>query len=133
MITISHYYAARAYNQRSDQLVASTIAAVIAAGSNQGPEVNQLISQGSLDREQSYRTGWYSFAGASFFGWDNGINARARISAWLRAMGIAGLNPVAKGEENRFDSQFQTMKTWPQPGSIKVVDQTVLIKLNEKK
>jgi len=133
MITISHYYAARAYNQRSDQLVASTIAAAIAAGSNQGPEVNQLISQGSLDREQPYRTGWYSFAGSSFFGWDSGINARARISAWLRAMGIAGLNPVAKGDENRFDSQFQTMKTWPQPGSIKVVDQTVLIKLNEKK
>ena len=133
MITISHYYAARAYNQRSDQLVASTIAAAIAAGSNQGPEVDQLITQGSLDREQPYRTGWYSFAGASFFGWDSGINARARISAWLRAMGIAGLNPVAKGDENRFDSQFQTMKAWPQPGSIKVVDQTVLIKLNEKK
>jgi hypothetical protein len=104
---------------------------VIAAGSNQGPEVNQLISQGSLDREQPYRTGWYSFAGASFFGWDNGSSNR--ISAWLRAIGIAAHNPLGKGEENRFDSQFQTMKTWPQPGSIKVVDQTVLIKLNEKK
>jgi hypothetical protein len=48
-------------------------------------------------------------------------------------MGIAGLNPVAKGDEIRFDNQFQTMKTWPQPGSIKIVDQTVLIKLNDKK
>lgn len=131
-ITISHYYAARAYNQRSDQLVASTIAAAIAANSDQGKEVNQLMTQGSLDREQPYRTGWYSFAGSSFFGWDNGSSARARISAWLRAMGIAGLNPVAKGDEIRFDRQFLSMKAWPQPGSIKVVDQTVLIKLSDK-
>jgi hypothetical protein len=48
-------------------------------------------------------------------------------------MGIAAHNPVVKGDENRFDSQLQTMKAWPQPGSIKVVDQTVLIKLNDKK
>ena len=133
MITISHYYAARAFNQRSDQLVASTIASAIATGSNQGPEVNQLMTQGSLDREQPYKTGWYSFAGSSFFSWDNGIDARARISAWLRAMGIAGINPVSKGDEIKFDSQFLTMKAWPQPGSIKVVDQTVLIKLSDKK
>jgi hypothetical protein len=48
-------------------------------------------------------------------------------------MGIAAHNPVVKGDENRFDSQFQTMKAWPQLGSIKVVDQNILIKLNDEK
>jgi len=132
MTTISHYYAARAYNQRSDQLLAGTIASLIVAGSNQGPEVNQLVTKGSLHRVQPYQTGWYSFAGSSFFSSDDGINARTRISAWLKAMGIAGLSPVAKGDEIKYENQFLAMKSWPQPGSIKIVDHTVLIKLGNE-
>lgn len=48
LVTISHYYAARAFNQRSDQLVASTIASVIAASPPGASLVTQLISKGSL-------------------------------------------------------------------------------------
>ncbi|MBD2720407.1 glucosyltransferase domain-containing protein [Synechococcus sp. FACHB-909] len=128
LITISHYYAARAFNQRADQLVANTVASVIATSSKQTPRVSRIATDGSLQREQPYRTGWYSFAGSSFFNWDGG--SALRISAWLRAMGIPGLKPVEEKEKKRFETEFATMKPWPQPGSIQVNDDTVLIKLS---
>ena len=45
-------------------------------------------------------------------------------------MGIPGLKPVEANEKKRFETVFATMKPWPQPGSIQVNDDTVLIKLS---
>jgi len=128
LITASHYHAARAYNQRSDELVASTVASVIATNSQNMPKVTKIATEGALQREQPYRTGWYSFAAASFFNGDDG--SAKRISAWRRAMGIPGLMPAGEADKQRLDREFATMKPWPQPGSIKVEEDTVLIKLS---
>lgn len=127
LIAISHYYAARAFSQRSDQLVASTIAAAMASQPSQAKPITQLLTKGALVRMNPYQTAWYSTAGASFFDWDQGSSIR--IAAWLRAMGLPELTPVGKENSSPYDAKFGAMKAWPQPGSIQVVDQTLLVKL----
>jgi hypothetical protein len=131
IITISHYNAARACNKRSDQLVASTVAAAIAACPDQGPEVNQLMTQVSVGRNNPIE-----LAGILLLAHHSspGTMVVARGSApgqkrWVSQVSIR----LPKGDEIRFGSQFQTMKAWPQQASIKIEDQTVLIKLSNKK
>ena len=130
LIATSNYYAARQFNFRSDQLVASSIVSAIInsdSTSDQRPAapVRYLATSGSLSREVPYRTAWYSTAGSSFFNWDNG-NA-GRMVAWLRAMGIDDLKPLPVGSQQRFNGILESMSVWPQPGSIRVVDQVVLV------
>lgn len=129
-IAISDYYAARAMNYRSDQLVASTIASAIIQSNKAAGKaipVTQLASQGSLERELPYSTAWYSTASGSFFNWDNGNPGR--IVAWLEAMGIHGLKAVEVKNAQSLQPIFATMQPWPAPGSIQVDGNTVLVKL----
>jgi hypothetical protein len=127
LVAISNFYAARTFNQRSDQLVASTIASAIATSPDQEQPVTHLLTKGSLTRNNPYRTAWYSFAGASFFNWDNGNTLR--ISCWLKAMGLPELVAIKKENSQMFEKDFAKMNTWPQPGSIRIVGETLLVKL----
>ena len=131
VVTISGYYAARAMNQRADQLVASTIASSIIQSANNakgGQPVSQLASFGALERKIPYATAGYSTAGASFFNWDSGNPGR--MVAWLDAMGIHGIQAVKEKEMAQFKPFFSTMSAWPAPGSIQVRNNTVLVKLS---
>jgi hypothetical protein len=127
LIGISHYNAARSLIDRSDRLVASSIASVMASNSTQGQPITHLSTRGALHRENPYRTAWYSFSGSSFFNWDNG--STTPIAAWLRAMGLPKLEPVEKAADKELNQDFTGMKPWPQPGSIKVTGDTLLVKL----
>ena len=127
LISTSNYYASRAYNFRSDQLVAATIIANISQAQTQDRKsVTRFISQGHLDRSNPYKTAMYSTAGSSFFNWDNGNNDR--MVKWLKAMGISGLEAVPDKEAIRFQNDFSKMLTWPSPGSVLVKNGTVLVK-----
>lgn len=128
--TISGYYAARAMNQRSDQLLASTIASSIIQSGKNGTQVTQLASLGAMQRKIPYATAWYSTAPASFFNWDNGNPGR--MVAWLELMGIQGIQPVPKEKMDMFQPLLRSMQSWPAPGSIQVRDNTVLVKLGEQ-
>ena len=73
LIAISHYYGARAFNFRSDQLVASSIVSTMVqqtTSPQRGP-INRLVSHGELKRVVPYGTAWYSSAEGSFFNWDH--------------------------------------------------------------
>jgi len=130
LVVTSSYYAARAFNFRSDQLVASTlISAVVQAQDSSQTPVSLLVSQGALKRSQPYATGGYSTAAGSFFNWDNGSSIR--MVAWLRAMGIAEIKTVELEQRQDLLPNFATMKPWPSPGSIKVVDGIALVKFSE--
>lgn len=131
LVGISHYYAARTLSDRSDRLVASSIASVMASNPTQGQPITHLATRGALPRENPYRTAWYSFAGSSFFNWDNG--STSRIAAWLRAMGLPKLEPVEKAVDIKLNQDFAGMKSWPQPGSILVSGDTLLVKLGTPK
>lgn len=129
VICSSNYYAARAYNFRSDQLVAASIASAITqTNSEPGRQVLYLASQGSLKRELPYRVAMYSTAGSSFFNWDGGNNGR--MVAWLKAMGISHLKPATDSQKSLYNKEFEQMREWPSPGSIAVKNDTVLIKFN---
>jgi hypothetical protein len=51
--------------------------------------------------------------------------------AWLRAMGISEIKAVALEQRQDLLPHFATMKQWPSPGSIKVVDGTALVKFSD--
>lgn len=131
LIAISHYYGARAFNFRSDQLVASSIVSTMVqqtASPQRGP-INRLVTHGELKRVVPYGTAWYSSAEGSFFNWDHGSDSR--IVAWLRAMGIEGLKPLEEKNVGALAPEFGQMQAWPSPNSIRVEGNTVLVKLSE--
>jgi hypothetical protein len=101
---------------------------VQAQDSSQTP-VSLLVSLGALKRSQPSATGGYSTAAGSFFNWDNGSSIR--MVAWLRAMGIAEIKTVELEQRQDLLPNFATMKPWPSPGSIKVVDGIALVKFSE--
>jgi len=128
----SNYYASRAYNFRSDQLVAATIMANITqAPTPSDKDVTRFLSQGSLARKNPYQTAMYSTAGSSFFNWDNGNDDR--MVKWLKAMGVNNLEAVPEKDASRFESDFAKMYAWPSPQSIVVKNDTVLVKFSESK
>ncbi|MCS5698579.1 glucosyltransferase domain-containing protein [Cyanobium sp. FGCU-52] len=130
LVCSSNYYAARSFNNRSDQLVAATIAATINnSGESNVPPVKRFGSQGALKRESPYRVAWYSTAGSSFFNWDNGNNER--MIRWLKAMGLDTLAAIPANEMKNYSSDFKRMQIWPQPGSIAVKGEVVLVKFGE--
>lgn len=132
LISSSNYYASRAFNFRSDQLVAATILSNISQASTANREiVSYFVSQGYLHRSNPYRVAMYSTAGSSFFNWDNGSNDR--MVKWLKAMGISGLEALPEKEAARFQSDFAAMKSWPSPGSILVRNNTLLVKFSAPK
>lgn len=130
LVATSNYYSARAFNFRSDQLVASTIASALSQyQSETNKVVRYLASEGSLPRKLPYRTGTYSTASASFFNWDGG--STVRMVAWLNAMGITELQAADIKQEKALSSTFALMNPWPAPGSIKVIDQYLLVKFSD--
>jgi hypothetical protein len=129
LICSSNYYAARAYNFRSDQLVAASIAAAITQAKNApSRQVSYLASQGSLKREVPYSVAMYSTAGSSFFNWDGGNDSR--MVTWLKAMGISHLKPATEIQKSLYSKEWEQMSVWPAPGSIVVRNDTILIKFN---
>ncbi len=131
LIAISHYYGARAFNFRADQLVASSIVSNMAqqpASLKQEP-ITRLVTHGELKRDVPYSTAWYSSAEGSFFNWDHGSDSR--IVAWLRAMGVDGLKPLDEKDAASLAPTFRQMQTWPSPNSIRVEGSTVMVKLGD--
>jgi hypothetical protein len=126
LVATSNYYAARQFNQRADQLMASTLSsAIVQARTDPSNTVRYLASAGALPRRLPYRVAWYSTAGSSFFNWDGGNEGR--MVNWLKAKGIDSLQPADPVVHGRLRGRWDSMPTWPQPGSIRVEGDTVLI------
>lgn len=130
LVCSSNYYASREFNHRSDQLVASTIAAAIIQSKQSEPQaVTRFASQGALERVNPYKVAWYSTAGSSFFSWDNGNSER--MIRWLMAMGIGKLKAIPTTELINYAPRFSRMPAWPSPGSIVIQGNAVLVKFGE--
>jgi len=129
LVCSTNYYAARAYNFRSDQLVAATIASAITqAKTDPNRKIVYLASQGSLKRDVPYNVALYSTAGSSFFNWDGGNNGR--MVAWLKAMGISNLEPATTLQNSLYSDELGQMAEWPAPGSIIIKNDTILVKFS---
>jgi hypothetical protein len=130
LVAISHYYAARAFNFRADQLVvASIVSSMVESKQTPSKQIRWLASKGHLERTIPYQTAWYSSAGASFFGWDQGNTTR--MAAWIRAMGIEGIEAISPPKAKTLAPVWETMASWPAPGSILVRDDVVMVKFGQ--
>ena len=126
----SEYSFARNYNSRADLLTASTLASALLNRpefSGHGPL--KLVVQGKLERPQLLRTAWYSTAGGSFFSWDGGNPGR--IVAYLRTLGITNLTVSDAATHASVSDQFRTMRSWPDPQSMRLQGDVLLLKLSD--
>lgn len=125
----SEYFFSRHYNARADLVTASTIAsAMLNRPEFQGQGPLTLVVQGKLDRPLLSRSAWYSTANGSFFNWDGG--SATRIVAYLRTLGIANLTAGDETTRKRVLHQFSAMRPWPDPGSLRLQGDVLLLKFS---
>ncbi len=67
--------------------------------------------------------------GASFFGWDQGNSQR--VLAFLKILGFYGLEPLPIERRSDFVDITGTMTIWPDSGSVKVFNDTVVVKFSD--
>jgi hypothetical protein len=90
-----------------------------------GPIPFTLVGQFSLPAEgQIQRAGVF---GTSFYEHDGG-NVR-RVALYMKTLGISGFDPVWLGSRPDLIPTAHAMPTWPAPGSIRLVDGVVIVKL----
>ena len=127
----SEYFFSRHYNARADLVTASTIAsAMLNRPEFQGQGPLSLVVQGKLKRPQLTRSAWYSTANGSFFNWADGSSGR--IVAYLRTLGITNLTAGDGATSDRVIDQFSAMRPWPDPGSLRLEGDVLLLKLSEE-
>jgi hypothetical protein len=66
--------------------------------------------------------------GASFFGWDQGHSER--VVLFLQTIGYYGLEPLPLGKRGLVVDIAGSMPLWPNSGSVKVIDDIVLVKFS---
>jgi hypothetical protein len=125
----SEYFFARDYNSRADLVTASALASTML----NRPEFNgrgplKLVVHGELKRPLLSRTAWYSTANGSFFNWDGGNTAR--IVAYLKTLGLANIDVSDPATRLLFEDQFKTMRPWPDPQSLRLQGDVLLLKLS---
>jgi hypothetical protein len=67
--------------------------------------------------------------GASFFEWDNGNPER--MKDFFKTIGVNNLEVVPKNQLNKYYGFLDTIPSWPQKGSINLVDSVVVVKLSK--
>lgn len=66
--------------------------------------------------------------GASFFGWDQGNSMR--VVNFLKILGYYGVEPLELNQRTQFVKIGEEMPNWPDEGSVKVIDNTVIVKFS---
>ena len=115
---------------QKDRLVASNLNMRIAdAASEAGVRVGDLKYlevAGYLDYPKADLFPEIDTFGGSFFGWDGGNNIR--IILFLRTLGIGEYDVLPNLQRLEMRPTMQAMPSWPDPESVKVIGETVLVK-----
>lgn len=125
----SEYFFARNYNSRADLITASALASAMLNRPefrDHGPL--KLVVHGELKRPLLSRTAWYSTANGSFFNWDGGNTER--IVAYLKTLGLANIHDSDPATRLQVKDQFKTMRPWPDPQSLRLRGDVLLLKLS---
>jgi hypothetical protein len=125
----SEYNFARNYNSKADLVTASSIVSSMLSRpefSGHGPL--KLVVHGQLRRPLLSRSAWYSTANGSFFNWDGG--SPARIVAYLKTLGITNIHVSDDATQARANDQFRSMRPWPDPQSLRLEGDVLLLKLS---
>ena len=117
---------------KHDELLAEQIYQRIVQIRGKAPEgQNQPVEFfGAQVFNSPYPRVYSSTAGYSFFEWDGGNPYR--ILSFLRLLGHSDLSPIDDKVRIRLLPAFASMPTWPEDGSVKLSNGTVLVKLGKE-
>jgi len=123
------FYADKVVRQR-DQLMATQIASVV--NSIAHPSLHNsipfvLVGEHSFPDEGVARH--VQIFGSSFFEQDGGNPYR--VAAYLRFLGVEGLQPLPITRLQKYVLQIRGMPSWPKPGSVSIIDHVLVIKLGD--
>jgi len=126
--SMNHLFASSAFAYEEDKFLASQLVQRIEqekakAGTT---DVVYLELVGFVDRPSTQLVSRIENIGASFFGWDGGNPSRA--AAFLRTLGYQGLEGLPLERRSDYVPAGESMPVWPEPGSIKIMDDVVVIK-----
>jgi len=129
-VLCNRLYASAALASQRDMHMAQTIIAQASrlrpAGSQEKPLRLELI--GMRQWPQSMLTPKREHLGASFFEWDGGN--RFRVANLLTAQGMTTFG-LLEPDRAPFVAMSKEMPAWPMPGSMRVVDDVLILKLGD--
>ncbi len=129
--SMNHLFASSAFAYEEDKFLAGQLVKRIDEERAQvgTSEVVYLELVGYVDRPTTPLVSRIENIGASFFGWDGGNPSRA--AAFLKTLGYKDL--VGLPIERRADYVLlgESMPVWPKPGSVRIVDDVVVIKFSD--
>lgn len=115
---------------QADRLTASNlnlrIADAVAESSVERADIKYLEIVGALEYPESNLIPEVDTFGGSFFQWDSGNNIR--IILFLRTLGIGEFDPLPNEQRLEMVPIAQAMPNWPDPHSVMVEGETVLVK-----
>jgi len=115
---------------QADRLTASNlnlrIADAVAEAGVDRADIKYMEIVGYLDYPESNLVPEVDTFGGSFFQWDSGNNIR--IILFLKSLGIGEFDPLPNEQRLEMVPIAQAMPNWPDPHSVKVEGETVLVK-----
>lgn len=129
-VSANHLFAASHLALEEDRLVAVNLIKSIEEAKAQAgsEEVKYLEIVGYLKRPSTQLIPKIETFGASYFEWDQGnVN---RVIFFLQTLGYQGLSALPIDRRGLFVEQANLLPSWPQEGSVVVVQDTVLIKFS---
>jgi len=117
---------------QADRLTAANldlrIADAIAEAGVTRDDIEYLEIIGYLDYPESHLVPEIDTFGGSFFNWDQGNNIR--IILFLRTLGVGDYQVLPDAQRLEMIPYANTMPLWPDPKSVQVVGQTILVKFS---
>jgi hypothetical protein len=127
----NHLFASSHLALEADRLLASRLITRIEdARAEAGmPPVKYIEIIGYYDRPSTQLIPKLETFGASFFEWDGGSSYR--IAVFLETLGLSRLELLTLDQRAQMVSIVDLMSVWPQKDSIKIVNETVLVKFGD--
>lgn len=131
LTTTSQYIVTATLTQQNDRVLAAALNDRIQEVSGDTNGIIRVDIFGSRPFSSSYPSAFTSTTQASFFNWDNGTIFR--MVSYMNMIGYKNIIPVYDEKERQdFNPTFEKMPVWPLEGSVKIVGNTVLVKLSQQ-
>jgi hypothetical protein len=126
--SMNHLFASSAFAYEEDKFLAGQLVQRIEeekaiSGTS---DIAYLELVGFVDSPSTPLASRIENIGTSFFGWDQGNPSRA--AAFLKTLGYDDLEGLLLERRANYVTLGESMPVWPEPGSVQIVDDVVLIK-----
>ncbi len=127
----NHLFGSSHLTQKQDRMLATQLILRIEDAKAKSPlnDVEYLEIVGYVDRPSIPAISRIENIGASFFGWDQGKDAN-RVISFLKTLDYFELEKLPDKRRAEFVDIGLSMPNWPNPASVKVVGDTVLVRFS---